>query len=337
MAKLLKVARIDEVSLVDSPANQLARVLLFKRDEPVTKNDDEADEMPLTTQQILDRNEAQEDWWELQCALSRSVQSIMDEAAPADQPALLERTLREFLSQAEQLIPKVSPSVAKRLTPIVTTLTALAKEGRAISTDRLQRLKDALATLEQIIQEGTPAEKEPKMAETDVEKRATAAEARVKELEAQLAKGDPEALAKRVEAAEQRAIQAEAVAKREQELREEREYIAKAQGYTTLPVHPKDDWKVFKAIDAMDAPTRDRLLELLDAADGQLAIAGALGAVGKGGERRGGTSAWDEISTLATGIISKSTGMTFDTAVQQVLRERPDLYDRHRKESGDRS
>jgi hypothetical protein len=44
-------------------------------------------------------------------------------------------------------------------------------------------------------------------------------------------------------------------------------------------------------------------------------------------------SAWDEISTLATSIVSKSAGMSFDTAVEQVMRERPDLYERHRRES----
>ena len=76
------------------------------------------------------------------------------------------------------------------------------------------------------------------------------------------------------------------MAKRNQERLEEREYIEKAQRYTALPIKAEEDWKVLKAIDSLEPSVRDRALELLGAAEGQLALAGALTSVGKGGERQ---------------------------------------------------
>lgn len=327
MPTRLRKLRITHVAAVDKGANQHAHVLLWKRADPLTKDEGGG---PRTVSQILTENEARQQWWELQRALECSVQEIMEHATPEEQEALLRTTLGEFSARALALIPQMQASVAKRVTAAVEDL---SKAGRVIASERLSRLKAAMTALAQIIREAEPEEKDDDMAETDVEKRATDAEARVKELEAQLAKGDPAALAKRVEAAESRAAEAEKAVEIEKAKREEREYIEKASRFTTLPVKPADDWRVFKAIDGLDESVRDRLTELLHAADGQLAIAGALGQVGKGGERRGGASAWDEISTLASAVVSKSAGMSFDTAVHQVMRERPDLYERHRKES----
>ena len=101
MAKLLKVSRIDEVSLVDSPANQLARVLLFKRHEPLTKDEGGG---PRTVSQILTENEARQQWWELQRALEGSVAEIMEHATPEEQEALLRQTLGEFSARALALL-----------------------------------------------------------------------------------------------------------------------------------------------------------------------------------------------------------------------------------------
>lgn len=329
MATRLKRLRINRVDVVDKGANSHARVLLWKRAEPVTKEDMGHDYTPRTVGQILQDREARDAWYELVAALECSVREITGTASEAEMADLLAQTVEEFSAAAKKLIPQLS--VAKAATDAVAEL---EKAGRVIASARLGRIKAALAALEQIVREAEPDKKDDDMADTDVEKRASAAEARVKELEAQLAKADD--VSKRLEAAESRAAQAEAVAKREQELREEREYIEKARGFATLPVSPKDDWKVFKAIDQMEDTTRDRLLELLHAADGQLERAGAFAAVGKGGERRGGASAWDEACALADAVVAKSAGMDRHAAIQQVWRERPDLYERHRRESRSR-
>ena len=330
MATRLRQLRVNRIDVVDKAANQHAHIVLFKRAEPLTKDEGGT---PRTVNQLLAEREAREQWWDLQRALECSVQEIMEHATPEEQAALLTQTLSEFSAKALALIPQMHAAMAKRVEAAVEDI---AKAGRVIAANRLARLKAAMAALSQIIREAEPEEKDDAMADAELEKRATDAEAetaqlkkQLEEANAKLAKGDPEALAKRL-------AEAEKAVEIEKAKREEREYTEIAKGFSTLPINASEDWRVFKAIDAMDASTRDRLLELLHAADGQLERAGAFASVGKGGERRGGASAWDEACALAEGIVSKSAGMDRNTAIQQVWRERPDLYERHRKESRSR-
>lgn len=330
MATRLKKLRINRIDVVDKSANQHAHIALYKRHEPVTKEDLEGyehDYTPRTVRQILTERTAQEEWLELMHALECSVREIVGSAPPPDVPGLLTQTVNEFSTAAKDLIPRVS--MAKALAGAVEDL---EKAGRVIAGQRLTRIKDAIAALQQIVREAEPGEKEPDMADSDVAKRAEEAEARVKALEAQLAKADD--VAKRLDEAERRAQAAEDVAKRSEERLQEREYIEKALHYTALPIKAEEDWKVLKAIDAMEPSVRDRTLELLAAAEGQLALAGALTPVGKGGERRGGGTAMEQLTTLAEGLVSK--GLARDEAMRQVARDNPALYDRYRKEASGR-
>jgi hypothetical protein len=327
MATKLKKLLINRVDCVDKGAAPAARILLWKRDgEPVGKNDMDSDYTPRTVNQILVEREAREQWYELMSVLECSVREIVGSAEPADVPGLLTQTVNEFSAAAKDLIPRVSMSKGWQA-----AVDEVEKAGRVIAGQRLTRIKDAIAALQQIVREAEPGEKEPDMADADVAKRAADAEARVKELEAQVAKAED--VTKRLEAAEQRAKDAEEVAKRNQERLEEREYIEKAQRYSALPIKAEEDWKVLKAIDAMEPSVRDRALELLGAAEGQLALAGALSTVGKGGERRGGGSALADATLLAKGLVQKGIHTSEADAMTQVWRENPALYERYRKES----
>lgn len=332
MPTRLKKLRINRVDVVDRGANALAKIALYKREEGIVKDDYGHEYTPRTVGQVLAEREAKDAWYELLAALECSVREITGAADPAAVPELLTQTVSEFSQAAKDLIPKVSMSKA-----FAAAVENIEKAGRVIASERLGRLKAAMTALAQIIREAEPEEKDDDMEGADLEKRAKDAEAETAALKKQLAeatakleKGDPEALAKRL-------ADAEKAVEIEKAKREEREYIEKASRYTTLPVKPEDDWRVFKAIDGLDESVRDRLTELLHAADGQLAIAGALAPVGKGGERRGGSSAWDEAKALASGIVSKNTSLSFDDAIAQVWRERPALYDRHCKESAGRA
>jgi hypothetical protein len=325
----LKKLRINRIDLVDRGAAPDARIALYKRQEPLEKNDeyDHGDYTPQTVEAILAQRDAKEAWWELTGALEMSVRSIMECADPSEAADLLTQTVNEFSTRARKLLPGMAVSKAWR-----EAVDEVEKAGRVIAGQRLTRIKDAISVLQQIVREAEPAEKgESDMAEADVAKRAEQAEARIKELEAQIAKADD--VTKRLEAAEQRAQDAEAVAKRNQERLEEREYIEKAQQYTALPVKAEEDWRVLKAIDAMEPSVRDRALELLAAAEGQLALAGALTKVGGSGERRGGGSALADAMLLAKGLVQKGEHTSETDAMQQVWREHPGLYERYRKEA----
>ena len=331
MPTKLRKLRITHVACVDKGANQHAHILLYKRQD-VTKDDDgydHGDSTPQTVEQILSQRDAKEAWGELTGALEMSVRSIMECADPAEAADLLTQTVNEFSTRAKKLLPQMT--VMKGLADAVD---AVEKAGRVIAGQRLTRIKDAIAVLQQIVREAEPAEKESEMADADVAKRAEEAEARVKALEAEVAKAQD--VTKRLEAAEARAQQAEDVAKRNQDRLEEREYIEKAQHYTALPIKAEEDWKVLKAIDGLEPSVRDRALELLGAAEGQLALAGALTSVGKGGERRGGGSAYEDAVLLASGLVQKGLHTTQDEALRQVFHDNPALYERYRKESSGR-
>jgi len=329
MATRLKKLRINRVDCVDKGANPHATIALYKRHEAVTKEDIDHDYTPRTVNQILQEREARDQWYELMSVLECSVREIVGSADPADVPGLLTQTVNEFSAAAKALIPRVSMSKGWQ-----EAVEEVEKAGRVIAGQRLTRIKDAIAALQQIVREAEPGEKEPDMADADVAKRAAEAEARVKELEAQVAKAED--VTKRLEAAEARAQEAEAVAKRNQERLEEREYIEKAQRYSALPIKAEEDWKVLKAIDAMEPSVRDRALELLGAAEGQLALAGALTSVGKGGERAGGSSAIEQAQALASSLVAKGAQSSLDDAMHQVFRENPALYQRYRKEASGR-
>ena len=327
MPTRLTKLRINRVDICDRGANQHATIALYKRQDPIEKEEGyDHDYTPRTVSQILAERDAQEEWYELMNALECSVREIVGSAPPADVPGLLTQTVNEFSAAAKDLIPRVS--MAKALAGAVEDL---EKAGRVIAGQRLTRIKDAIAALQQIVREAEPAEKETDMADADVAKRAEAAEAKVKELEAQLAKVDD--VSKRLDEAERRAQAAEDVAKRSEERLQEREYIEKASKYTALPIKAEEDWKVLKAIDAMEPSVRDRALELLGAAEGQLALAGALTTVGSGGERRGGGSALADATLLAKGLVQKGVHTSETEALTQVWRENPGLYERYRKES----
>ena len=90
---------------------------------------------------------------------------------------------------------------------------------------------------------------------------------------------------------------------------------------------------MLKGLDSLEPSVRDRALELLAAAEGQLALAGALTSVGKGGERRGGGSACEDAQLLAKGLVQKGAYTSETEAMTQVWRENPALYERYRKES----
>ena len=181
MATRLKKLRINRIDLVDKGAAPDAMIALYKRQEPVQKDDDydHGDYTPQTVEQILSQRDAKEAWWELTGALEMSVRSIMACADPSEAADLLTQTVNEFSTRARKLLPEMAVMKGWRR-----RWTRWKKPGRVIAGQRLTRIKDAIAVLQQIVREAEPAEKEREMADADVAKRAEQAEARIKELEA---------------------------------------------------------------------------------------------------------------------------------------------------------
>ena len=104
--KKLRINRIDRGR--QAGPNQHASIALYKRQEPVSKNDeyDHGDYAPQTVEQILSQRDAKEAWWELTGALEMSVRSIMECADPSEAADLLTQTVNEFSTRARKLLPQ---------------------------------------------------------------------------------------------------------------------------------------------------------------------------------------------------------------------------------------
>jgi DNA repair exonuclease SbcCD ATPase subunit len=191
-------------------------------------------------------------------------------------------------------------------------------------------------------------EEDPMPSITELEEKLHQAEAKNAELAAEVAKlrapeaepedvlkSLPEAIRKRIEDAEAKAAEAEAVAKRERDARQEREYIEKMQAYTGLPVNPAEDWRVLKALDALPAEyaaAKDRLLALLKAGDEAMIHANITKRQGHSGSSDMGTSAYGRIESQARELVSKGFSPTMEQAMDVVIQQFPSLYAEYRRE-----
>lgn len=126
---------------------------------------------------------------------------------------------------------------------------------------------------------------------------------------------------------------AKAAAQLERDERVKQTSIQKAASYKYLPVNPDDDWEVFKAIDGLDTKVSSRIYELFSAGNTNLEKAIPTVERGSGGDGDVTRTAYDEINRLAASVVSKSSNtVDHNTAVQQVLRENPNLYKAYTRE-----
>jgi hypothetical protein len=194
-------------------------------------------------------------------------------------------------------------------------------------------------------------------------KRAESAEARVKELEPQLAtaahdlatlqeeltvtKMSPEEQRERFLAGMSELVKKNYLAQEERlavleksnhllaETNERQSYIAKTADYRHLGMVPDDHWTILKAIDGMPEEPREHLLRLLKAADEQLRSGALFEARGLdarpvGGGTGSGT-AESQIMALAQAHATEK-GVGLDKAIEAIWKQHPDLWARDQQE-----
>lgn len=132
--------------------------------------------------------------------------------------------------------------------------------------------------------------------------------------------------------ANERAEEAERIAKEERDTRLAREYVEKAKGYSHLPVNPDEFGPVLKALDeSLDEEQREMLTKALKAANDTVANAGLFDEIGKRG------SAGYEAISKADGLAiekAKEEGISKEEALSKVYDEHPELYDEYVTENG---
>lgn len=208
-------------------------------------------------------------------------------------------------------------------------------------------------------------QEESRMAETldAVTKRAELAQARVKELEAQLVSVDvelsllkdemsvtkmsPEEQRERRLAEMSPIVRKDYLEKEERlafleksnqllaETNERQSYIAKTADFRQFGMVPEQHWPILKAVDAMPEEPREELLRLLKAATEQLAASPLFQASGldarPAGGGNGSGNANDQILALAQAYASDKN-VPMDKAIEAVAKQHPDLWSRDQRE-----
>ena len=167
----LKNLKINESSLVDKGANQMAFITLFKRDPDVKEARKDLEnksifgkvkdfilhglhknDQAMTVDQNLEVTEARDDWWKLTCAFERSIMSILQDET-ADQGTMLTESVMQFINRAKQLAPYLQDMYKAEgaFAALEAISEDVSKAGKKISTANMERLKSAMKVLHELM------------------------------------------------------------------------------------------------------------------------------------------------------------------------------------------
>jgi hypothetical protein len=136
-----------------------------------------------------------------------------------------------------------------------------------------------------------------------------------------------------VKAANERAEEAEKIAKAERDERLLREFVAKAQSYTSLPVDPAEFGPVLKKLsETLSTEEYEAVTKALAAGNETMANASLFGEIGK----RGGYQPTEAIAKVDVSAeeIAKAQNISIEAARTQVFERDPALYDQYLQEAG---
>ncbi len=314
----LSKLKLDEISLVDSPANKGARVLIAKREE----------EAKTFTEALAETEHREKIWRAIEGmhgifgALQASVRSILEDDAVQDKKAAIEESVGQFQARLNQMLPSLSvlkavlggdPNLSidwKDYDMDINTLTKSLEQAEATIT-KLQASVDTLTS-----------------ENAELKKSATPADAEESSNEDVL-KGLPDGVREIVEKARAEAADAKKTAEdataslakmADKEL--DRHYIAKAKEFTHLPGVKAEEF----------GPILKRVLHAADEADRNAvyeALAKTSQAVSELTKESGVDTAadldGDRADTLAKEIM-KRDGSSYQQAYSKALAEDPSLY-----------
>jgi hypothetical protein len=276
--------------------------------------------------------------WTLEDALS---DTIRDETA--DRATLILQSVDEFKARIATSLPSWLLGSA-----------TIAKVGRKIAADRLQRMKDAYQVLGDVITEAeqdaqttdtTTTTKNDskgvdKLPETKIDKAALPEDVRkyLEELEQKaqdLEKSGgkvPEEITKQLNDLKKRADQAEADLRKERDERLTKDYVAKAGELKNFGVNPQELGPALKSLAEKDPENYAKVEAALKAADEAAGKAGLFKEAGTSAAAAGGT-AMAKIEGAAAELRKTDPNLTQAQAITKALDLHPELYDEYGRET----
>lgn len=361
MPTKLQELEIDEGSLVDSPANKGARVVLFKREgempDPVliAKRDmrpflanvakalnlapeqvDKMEEEARTfTQVVADRaadrkmRDVYEQLWQHVYALEESLCSILRDDKIIDKTTAMRTSMVQFAALTEQAIPTWASgkTVEKRggnmQDKFRTALGHIAKLFGLADTDLDKAVDKALEAQNVPLGPAPVVKAELQPSATEVNKVSDEIQ---KQMETLTKRADElqkraEAAEAQAKAAETKAAAAETVAKAEREAREFEGLVKRAGEYANIG-KAEDTAKLLKTAYGVSKEYGDQLDTLFKGLHEQIRQGKLFAEIGKDLPT---SNAWDEIEKRAEALVAKGT-LTKEQAVDKVLVDNPQLY-----------
>ena len=281
----------DEISLVNRPANQLSKVVLFKSDAEAASMTDES----VVEEETTIDDEMTDD----------SIDKMGNGHSKGKQKRRRKKGAPEIIIDDEEGDVNVTK----------TGTNDIEKD----SVDLPSEVYEYISALEAANSELTE----------QVSKNEEAAQQEA-EQEDILKAADPEIVAI-VKAAEERAEAAEVIAKAERDFRLEREFISKAQSLDNLSVDADAFGKVLKnAAEALSQEDFDALMSTLEGANSSVEAGAVFAEVGKASsfDNDGPTSA---LNKAAASLRESDSDLTPEQAIAKAVTEHPSLYEEYLK------
>jgi hypothetical protein len=167
-------------------------------------------------------------------------------------------------------------------------------------------------------------EDEDKMKKSDSEDLIKSAPEAVQVIIAEMRKSADEALA--------RATAAEEVLLKERDARADAEAIAKAKGWSHLPIEAEKIGPALRKLAGIDADLAKSVEDMLNAVEAQAESANIFAEIGKSGTPTSG-SAYEQLTSMAKSV-SETSGVTFEQAFANAVSQEPALYSQYLNEKG---
>lgn len=135
-------------------------------------------------------------------------------------------------------------------------------------------------------------------------------------------------------ATKEEAKEAKQIAKELKDQQVLKEYVAKAEELQNLPMQPLKFGPIMKTLGESHPKEFDEIFKLLKAADAALEKSQLFQEFGKEGS--GETSAEGQIYAKARAMVAKDGSLTFEAAVEKVMDDEPELYEKAEEERKER-
>jgi hypothetical protein len=304
-ANRLTDMEFDEVSLVNRPANQLSKVLLFKSDT-VTEDEmsnlevEEVVSEEVTSEEVSAEESVEKGYGKMSMKKGKKKMPMM-EMEDEDEDMEGEESPMKKRNQKRSSMRKEDESGEIEIPAEVFEYIESLESANAELMDSIEKMQN---------------EKDAELAQQEEE----------------IFKSADPRLVQLIKSAEDRAVAAETIAKAERDFRLEREFVSKAQELGSLPLNADSFGIILKsAADVLTTEQYDAIWQVLSAANAQISAGGIFGEVGKS-TVSGNDTSMSAIEQAAARLRQEDSSLSKEQAIAKAVSADASLYNQYIRE-----